>query len=247
MIRNYNEYKYSGLEIFSYILRYEIFVGLIGLVFYKSFIAAILLNPLIYFLLKKKKDELIKKRKEVLLLQFKDAIISIKGALNAGYSIEKALRETLKDLGLIYQADSLIVKEFVYMNNLVEVNQTVENVISDFANRSQIEEIKNFADVMILAKRTGGNLINIIENTTNNISEKIELHRDMRTLFAAKLYESKIMKFMPFAIIIYLNIFSSDYLESLYRNPLGVIFMTFLLIIYFLATKWLEKILKIEI
>lgn len=247
MIKDYDKYDFSKAELLKYVIQSLIIIMIVGYLFYKSLIAIILLSPFTYFYLRRKKLVLIEKRKNQLIIQFKDAIVSIQGALNSGFAIERAFEEAVKDLSLLYDEESLIVKEFLYINNLLRINQTVEAALSDFANRSKIEDIQNFADVVAIAKRTGGNIISIIHNTTNNIGEKIEVERDIRTLFASKMYESKIMKLMPFFMILYLEVFSPSFLAPLYKNLQGAMIMSALLIVYCLAIIWTNKILKIYI
>lgn len=247
MIKDYDEYVFTKLELVQHLLEGMLIVLAVGILFYRSFLGVILCLPITMFYFKQEKEKAIRKRKEKLNIEFKDAIISLQGALNSGHSIERAFSEILKDLSLVYKAESLIIKEISYINNMIRMNQTVESALSDFARRSKMEDIMNFADIFVIGKRTGGNIIDIIQNTSKSISEKIEVSRDIRTLFAAKVYESKIMKLMPFIMIGYLSIFSPEFLNPLYHNIQGIIIMTILLIIYIATFIWINKILEIDI
>ncbi|HHT97772.1 MAG TPA: pilus assembly protein TadB [Clostridiales bacterium] len=247
MIKDYDKYEFTRLEFVQYLLKGILIALAIGILFYRNILGVVLCIPIIIFYLRQKKEEAIKKRKIKLNMEFKEAVISLQGALNSGYSIERAFTEILKDLSLIYKAESLIIKEVSYINNMIRMNQTVESALSDFAKRSKIEDIMNFADIFVISKRTGGNIIEIIQSTITNINEKIEVDRDIRTLFASKVYESKIMELMPFIMIVYLSVFSPEFLKPLYHNAQGVIIMTILLFVYFATFIWINKILEIEI
>ena len=62
----------------------------------------------------------------------------------------------------------------------------MEEVIGDFAGRSHIEDIGTFANIFGIAKRTGGNLIEIIRNTTQIIADKIETKTEIDTMVASQ-------------------------------------------------------------
>ena len=72
------------------------------------------------------------------------------------------------------------------------MNENIESILKDFAERSGIEEIQHFADVFGF-KRTGGNLVEIIRTTTRMISERIEIKQEIETSLAAKRQEQRIL------------------------------------------------------
>lgn len=127
------------------------------------------------------------------------------------------------------------------------MNQPVEVILKDFADRSGIDDIKNFAEVFDTAKRTGGDLIKIIRSTGNIIRDKIEVKREIITMITAKKFESNIMNLIPFGIIVYLRMFSPDFLSPLYHNLFGILFMTVILIIYYGISRIAKKIISIEV
>lgn len=247
MISDYNKYKYSKKEWIKYFTQGGLIGLTIGYLFYSNIIAVILLIFFGFYYVKRKKDELIKERKWRLNLEFRDGLQSISSALNAGYSIENAFEQASEDLKLMYDPDSLIVLEFESIVNQIKMNITIEQILEDFAKKTDIEDISVFSEVFITAKRTGGDLIKIIRDTSNTIGDKIEIKREIKTMISAKKFESQIMNLIPFAIIVYLRIFSPGFLDPLYNNMLGFLIMTVLLILYLFAYKISENIMDIEV
>lgn len=193
------------------------------------------------------KKKRIMERKWELNLQFRDGITSISSALNAGYSIENAICEAKKDLLLMYDENTIIVKEFQYMIYQMNNNQTVEEILQDFAERSSVEDIHNFAEVFITAKRTGGDIIKIIRTTSNSISDKLEVKREILTLITAKKFESNIMNVIPLGIILYMWVCSPGFLDPLYGNILGIGIMSVALLLYGVAYVISQQIINIEV
>lgn len=247
MILDYNEYQYSKREWIKYFIQGALIGGFIGYIYYYNLIAMILLMAYGFYYVKNKRIDLIKERKWQLNLEFRDSLLSISSALNAGYSIENAFEQAVEDLKLMYNEDSLIVLEFESMVNQIKMNLTIEKVLKDFAKRTDIADIAIFSEVFSTAKRTGGDLIKIIRNTGNSISDKIEVKREIKTMITSKKMESKIMNYIPFGIIIYLKLFSPGFLDPLYNNITGFIIMSVLLIMYLFAYRMSEKIMDIEV
>lgn len=188
-----------------------------------------------------------KKRLWQLNLQFREALGAISGALMAGYSIENSFREAKQDLMLIYKEDADIMRELIFINQQIQRNQRVEDLLLDFADRSHLEDILNFTEVFVMAKRSGGNLMAILNRTVRNISDKIEIKREIQTLIAGKQMEAKLMTVIPLGIIGYLRLFSAGFLDVLYHNLLGITIMTVVLLLYGLGIYLAEKIVDIEV
>lgn len=247
MIKDYNVYSYMIKERLRYFLQGALIGGLIGYLFYSSLAGTLILMLYGFIYMQRYKKRLVEERKWQLNLQFKDGLANLSAALNAGYSVENAFAQAAKDLKLIFPSDALIVTEFEAIVRQIGMNQTLEKVLMDFAERSGVEDIANFAEVFITAKRTGGDMIKIIKSTESVIGDKIEVKREIRTMISGKKFESNIMCFIPFCIILYLRIFSPGFLDPVYHNWFGVIFMSLLLIIYFVVYIITQKIIAIEV
>lgn len=247
MIEDYNSYRLSFMEYLKYIAQGTLIAGMIGGLFYQSIFGVIFLSPIIYLYCRQRKASLVKKRKWQLNLEFRDGIMSLSAALYAGYSIEHAFEEALKDLRLLYDKDSMIILEFSYIINQIKMNITVETALSDFGQRTGIEDIISFAEVFVTAKRTGGDLISVIKTTGNTISDKIEVKREIITLITAKKYEADIMKIIPLGFLSYLSFTSPGFLDPLYHNIFGIIVMTVLLGIYLGTYLLIDKVAAIEV
>ena len=123
----------------------------------------------------------------------------------------------------------------------------IEDAFDEFAKECGVEEIDIFAQILHYAKRSGGNLIEIIRSTTETISEKIDVKREIRTIISAKQFEQSIMNYVPMGIILYMRVSAPGMFEKVYGNVAGVIIMTGCLLVYFLARIIAEKIVDIKV
>lgn len=246
-LQDYRTYHLSGKEYVKYTLQGVLIILVLGMLFYQSLLGVILLSPIFPLYWKRKIRNLKEKQKWKLNLEFKEGISALSAALEAGYSAEHAFEEACKDLERTCQENTLIIKEFRYIMNQLRMNITVEKALYDFSERTGIEDITSFSEVFYTAKRTGGDLINVIRITNRIISDKIEVKREIKTLITAKRLEANIMKLIPLLILIYLSISSPGFLNPLYHNPFGIIVMTVFLVIYLGAFLLIDKIVSIEI
>ncbi len=220
---------------------------MVGYLFYDRPLAGFIFSPYVLLQIKRRCRTFEKKRQEKLAAAFKDGMQIIVSALTAGYSIENAFRESLAEIELLYGIKSDIYISFNKIVARLNVNTNIETAFREFAVESSVDEIDSFSQVLTYAKQSGGNLVEIIKNTTDTIAEKIEVKRDISTVISAKRLEQNIMNLVPIAIILYMRVTSGDMFNKLYGNILGVIIMTVCLGLYLAAKLLADRIVDINV
>lgn len=215
--------------------------------FYESIIAFIVFLIPMYFYNILIKKWLNKRRLHMLTVEFKDFCQSLSAQLTAGYSIENAMIEVYHELSQIYGSNADICVEIKSIISKMKINITIENCLSDFADRCEIEDIKLFSEVINSAKRKGGDIINIVKSTSNSICKKIEVEREIKSIINSKKYEQSIMNIVPIFIICYVKISSPNMISIMYESYIGRVIMTIALIVYIFAFLLGMKLSNIEI
>lgn len=232
---NYNSYN---LKIKEYLIC-EILImcaaGVYSYIFYKSIIAFFIMIMPSYFYIKFIKKVLIKRRLKALNLQFKEFCMSLSAQLSAGYSLENALTEVYRELSQIYGDNSYICKEVKNIIIKLKINITIEDGFKSLAERSSIEDIRLFSEVMCIAKKNGGDMIEIVRNTAVSICRKIDVEREINIIVNGKKYEQSIMNIVPIILVLYMDTTSPDIMEVMYNSVLGRVIMTICFIAYILA------------
>lgn len=168
-------------------------------------------------------------------------------SLLAGYALENAFTDAQKELRVLYGEESIMYGELERMNRQVAMNQPLERVFAEFAIKYGVEEIVNFSEIMTFAKRSGGDFVEIIQRTVEDIGSKIRIEAEIQTMIAQKKMEQKIMNIMPIFLLVYLDITSPGYLDVLYGNLLGITVMTLCLLGYAAAIWLSERMANIEV
>jgi len=245
---DYSVYNMSGKEKLVYILLAAIFLFGLGFIFYHNVIVSLLITPFALLYPKIRTREIIDKRQDELNLQFKDLLYSISSSLGSGKALETAFKESLKELRIIYpNEETLIIKEIQYMQRKLEMNEQIENVLMDFAERSKLEDVRSFATILQTCNKRGGNVIEIIRNTSNVINDKIEVKQEIATILAQKKIEQKILSVMPVALLLLLSVTQKEYMEPVFTTVLGRIVMTVAIIFIISGYMIMKKIMDIKI
>lgn len=194
--------------------------------FYRSLWAALPLLPVgaaFYSGIRRNKGE---REREELAAQFRECILAVSTLLGAGYSVENAFQECRQDMALMYGREALICGELKMISSGLHINISLEELLTDLGERSGCEEIIQFGEVFSIAKRSGGNLAEIIESSANLIGRKAELKREVNTILSGRKMELNIMEIMPFAILAYIGVTTPGYFDMLYGNLYGRLIMT---------------------
>ena len=245
--KNYWQQDIRKREYLRAILQGSLLLVTVSYLFYDTWVFAILFSPYLIWYIKSWEKQKMKQKKMSFRLQFKEAIQSLSAALNVGYSVENAMREVIKDLKTMYRKDDAILKEFAFMVRQVQMNVPVETTLDDFAIRTGDEDVQTFVTVFNIAKRSGGDTLEIIRNTVRQMSEKIDVERDIESILAAKKLEFRILTFIPFGMILYLKLSFPEFMNVLYGNVVGALVMSVCLVIYFVAYEIGKKIVEIEV
>lgn len=231
----------------GYIAEGIIIVLVVAYIFYENLFMSVILSPYVYIHYRQRKKDRIIHDRNSFRKKFKDGIMSVSFALNVGYSIENAFVQALEELRLVYGDNSDIVAMFKGIVIRLGQNENLEDILTDFAVGSEVDDIVYFAEIFRYAKRSGGDLMAIIRNTAQIIQQKEEVMSEVDTIISGKRMEQKVMSFIPAAIVVYLKITAGEFIEPLYGNPAGIIIMTVCLGLYAVSDMWAKRIVNIEV
>ena len=241
--RDYNKYRWKRGELAATIMFSLGVTVFFAVFFYRSVIAVLPMAAIGIFCFLSVRRKKTEKTKKELTEQFRECILSVSASLQAGYSVENAFRICRPDMVLLYGEEALICEELDGIRRGLDINIVLEELLTDLAERSGCAQIREFAQIFVLAKRNGGNMTDIIRGSAAMIGQKIELQQEIATMLSGKKMEQNIMKLMPFGILLYISLANRGYFDVLYHNWQGAALMTGCLGIYLLACIMGERIM----
>ncbi len=235
-------------ELIKYALADVALMAVLGYLFYRSILAMVILVLIgMPLLLYGQQKQYIKRQKIIMEEQFKDAILALAASLRAGYSVENSFVEVQEELVTLYGEKSIMAVEVKSIIKKLKLQVEVSQLLEDLGQRCDVEDIKNFANVFKIAKRSGGDMVAIISRTAKTIGDKFDMQREIATMLAAKRLEQRLMLVMPMVILVYISMFNPGFLDILYEGMVGRLVMSVCLVVYIAAFLIGEKIVDIDI
>lgn len=221
---------------------------LLGWIFYDNLIPGIIIGILLTFSENKYKEFLIAKRKETLLMQFKDLLYSLSSAVSTGRSLGQAIDESINFWRGTYDENDYIIKELKLMSKKMrESNISDIDAFKDFAERSDLDYVRDFMMVCKTCKETGADFTAAIDRGSEIIENKIDIERELKSITAQKKFESKIVALAPIVMILAIKLLSPSYMIPLYETNAGKIVSTVSLALTASGFIAIERVNKIEI
>ncbi len=245
---DYRKYQFTKRELLLELLKGIALLSVTGYLFYGSIFATIFLSPYLYFYLNTQRERYKVRRQKKLRDEFREAMVSMVNALYVGYSVENSLQYMAEDLRRTHiDEKAMLETELEDMIKKIQIKIPVEQLFMDLAFRSGVEEIDLFASVLVITKRNGGNLIKTIQKTVEHLTKKLQVDNEIEVLIAGKRLEKNIMCIMPYFVILYMNLTNGNYMSGIYGNMIGVLLMSFCLMLVLLAYYWADCLIKIKI
>ena len=246
MVKDYRVYEFTPKEKIYAFCEGMLLNGMVAILFYDSLIAMIPGMILVFLYFKEKKRLLVRKRMTEMRKDLKEFFCGLVAALQTGRSMENAFSEEVKDLARYCGEGHVLVQELKRICAGISVGHPMDEQLMELADRSHLEELEYFAEVFSVAKRSGGNIVEIMKNTTRMIQERMDAEAEIRTVIAEKEMEFYLMCVIPIGIIVYLRVSAGNFIESLYRNPVGILVMTGCLGLYGGCAIYGKRLLEIE-
>ena len=219
---------------------------LVALLFYKSLMGILAGVVIVPFWYSRYMQEQARRGQVRLENEFKEYMMLISSSLQAGYSLERAIKNSQGELAKLF-ADSRLLPHVATLNKRIDLNTQVEQAFEMFANEVNIEEAVSLSEILSYSKRSGGDYSKHIKNTARKIDEKLAVKQEIETITTEKRLELKVMCAMPLGILAYVSLTSGDFIAPLYGNLVGAAVMTVLLLIYGVMIELGQSIININV
>jgi tight adherence protein B len=245
---DYRDYSMTGADTRRYYLVACLGAAALGMLFYHNVIAAAILAFVAVPCKKHYRSYLAARRRLELSVQFKDLLASLSSSFMTGRQMTEALAEAEKNLAIMYDENSPIMRELgLITRRLTAGRESEREVLFDFAARSASEDIESFVDVYFTCLTTGGDTIRAVRRASELIQDKLTVRNEIAALTSQKRFEAKILAVLPPLMLVFLQLSSPDYIAPLYGTAAGMLVMTLCLAVMGVAFYWSTKITDIEV
>ncbi|MCQ2417719.1 MAG: kinase [Oscillospiraceae bacterium] len=157
-----------------------------------------------------------RKRKRELLVQFRDMLESLSNSLTVGATSSGAFHSAYRDMITEHGEKAYITKELQLICAMYDNQGTdITTSLTDFAQRSGIEDVASFASVFDVSTELGGDIAKVVRDSRDMIGDKIEIELEIQTMITAKRNELNILAVMPIAMSLLTKSFSDGKADAL--------------------------------
>lgn len=246
---DYSKSKLTPLQKIGIFILAVIVFTLVYFVFYHNVILSMIIAlPTAYIIEDKIVKFLIVERKKHLQLQFRDLLESMSVSVRAGGNELNALESAYKDLLLTYNPEADIMIE---LNTIILKNKNgginLRDLFMDFGKRSNVDDIKSFATIFNVIENKSNRFGDVIRDTHQIISDKVEIEREIQTMITAAKTESYIMLVMPVVITLAMSFMGGGLMDALFTTLSGRVAATVAIAIFIGAFLLAQKFSEIDV
>lgn len=174
--------------------------------------------PIAYIM--RKRNARIKKFED----QLPDAIDLFTRTMRAGHNIHSGL-ETIAE-----ETSNPIKMEFRKVTEELALGSAIEAALHKLGDRVPIIDLKFFITGLILQRQTGANMVEVLENLSKLIRERLNMAGKLKAHTASQRFSAGLLCVLPFVVGLGFWFVKPDYLRLLWTDPLGVKFFTYAII-----------------
>ncbi len=246
-IKYYEDNMTKPEHILSYLV-FALAIGGILFVYYRFLPVAVVGGLLIAIpQTKNHTRSVMKKRQNRLRLQFNEflEIIAISISGGSGRSMENAVKDSLRELTMMFNEKADIVREIgLILSDYEHAGIPMKDGFQELGMRSEIDDIISFATIYGTIEGKTSDFGYIISQTHEIIRDKVEITMEIETAITSAKSEAYMMLVLPLVLVLVMSSMGGGLMDSLFTTLAGRASATFGVICtfasYIIATKATE-------
>jgi tight adherence protein B len=173
--------------------------------------------------------------------QFPDSLEFVARSMRAGHAFSVSLEMIHREF-----ADPL-ASEFRRTFDEQNLGLPLENALQNLAKRVPLLEVHFFVSAVLLQKRTGGNLSELLDKLAHIIRERFKLRGRIKAISAHGRITASTLSIIPIAVAFLMFYTNRDYIEFFIKDPVGNNMAGVAIFFQFVGYLVMKKIVSIEI
>ena len=173
--------------------------------------------------------------------QFPDALEFVARAMKSGHAFSVSLEMLHKEFA------APLGSEFRRTFEEQNLGLPIEVALERLGTRIPLLDVRFFVSAVMLQKRTGGNLANLLENLAYLIRERFKLRARVRAVSAHGRISGLVLSMIPLVVAIMMFYTNPTYVLFFFDDPDGKIMMVVCIILQLLGFISIRKIVDIGI
>lgn len=182
-----------------------------------------------------------RRRLQRFMEQFPDALELIANALRAGMALSGALRI------VAHEMPNPVGGEFWVATEEHNLGLDIKESLMRLNRRVDIPDVRFFVTAVVLQRETGGNLAEILDNTTSIIRDRFRILSEARVLSAQGRLSGVALVLLPIVMTGVLSVIAPGYLNILVTDRAGKYMLGACLVLMVIGILAIRKIVRIRV
>jgi tight adherence protein B len=194
-------------------------------------------GPLPYLFVRYRKHQ----RMKAFAQEFPDALDLLVSALRAGLAFSAAMQIVAEE------SPDPVRGEFAITVEEQSLGIDTREALVNLTNRVDSLDLRFFVTAVLLQRDTGGNLAEILQNTSTLIRERFRILGDIRTFTAQGRMTGAILSVLPLGLAIMMYVFSPEWFSPMFTTDGGRMALIVAGAMQLLGILIIRKIIKIKV
>jgi tight adherence protein B len=173
--------------------------------------------------------------------QLPEALDLITRALRSGHAFSSALQMVGDEMS------EPIAGEFHIVHDEVNFGVSLQQALMNLSERIPLTDLRYFIVSVLIQRDSGGNLTEVLGNLSRLIRERLKLMAKVKVLSSEGRLSAWILGLMPFALAGVMNFANPEFMSPLWKDPIGIAIIKYMLILMGFGALILRKIIKIRV
>jgi tight adherence protein B len=173
--------------------------------------------------------------------QLPDALDLVTRALRSGHSFSSGLQMIGEEMA------EPIANEFRIVSDEVNFGVSLQQALTNLSERVPLTDLRYFVVAVLVQRDSGGNLTEVLGNLSRLVRERLKLYGKVRVLSSEGRLSAWIVGSMPFALAGVMNLVNPSFMSPLWKDPIGIAIIKYMLILMAFGVLILRKIIKIRV
>lgn len=173
--------------------------------------------------------------------QMVDAMTILSNGVRAGLSVPQSMDRVVKNL------PNPISQEFKLVLSQNQLGQTIEDALTELAERIPRPDVQMFVTSVNILKETGGNMAETFQTITFTIRERQKIEKKIEALTAQGVMQGVIISCIPFLLLLVFFFMDPGYVMPLFNTTLGLVALMIVLALQIIGGLMIKKVVTIKV
>lgn len=173
--------------------------------------------------------------------QLPDVLQLVASSLRSGFSLAQSVD------AVVHDDTQPTAGEFSRALAATRIGAELEDALDRVAARMRSADLAWVVMAVRIQRQVGGNLAEVLMTTVVTMRDRATTHRHVRALSAEGRLSAYVLIGLPIGLAAFLFWLRPEYMRPLYTSLLGIVMLSFAVVLLVLGSLWMRKLVRVEV